>query len=109
MKEKQKNTKLSFKALWVFYLLIAFEIIYMISPLGIYYYSIYGKGLNYLNDNSTTAWLSSFFLPHIADTSALGLNIIKYIGGSFACIGMLLFIVGAIHVYYYKPKTCVNF
>lgn len=102
MKEKQKNTKLSFKALWVFYLLIAFEIIYMISPFGIYYYSVYGKGLNYLNDNSITTWLSSFFLPHIADTSALGLNVMKYIGGCFACIGLLSFFVGAIHVYYYR-------
>jgi hypothetical protein len=80
MTEKEPSKK-TFWAIWVFYLLIAFEIIYMISPFGIYYYSVYGRGLNFLNDHSSTAWLSSFFLPHIVKTSSLVLNTYKDVEG----------------------------
>lgn len=76
MIEKEPDKKTSW-AIWMFYLLIAFEIIYMISPFAIYYYSIYGKGLNFLSSNPVTAWMSSFFLPHIVETSSIILNIFK--------------------------------
>lgn len=99
---EKASSKKTFWALWVFYLLIAFEIIYMISPFGIYYYSVYGKGLNFLNDNSVTAWLSSFFLPHIAETSSFLLNIYKDIGWILAIVGFLAFCIGAAQIYYYK-------
>ena len=101
MYEKESSKK-TFWAIWMFYLLIAFEIIYMISPFGIYYYSVYGKGLNFLNDNSATAWLSSFFLPHIVETSSMILNIYKGIGWTLAIIGFLAFCIGAGQIYYYK-------
>lgn len=92
----------SFQAIWVFYLLIAFEIIYMISPFGIYYYSIYGKGLNFLSGNQFTAWMSSFFLPHIVETSSHVLNIFKDVGWVLAILGFLAFFIGAGQIYYYK-------
>lgn len=92
----------SFQAIWVFYLLIAFEIIYMISPFGIYYYSIYGKGLNFLSGNQFTAWMSSFFLPHIVETSSHVLNIFKDVGWVLAVLGFLAFFIGAGQIYYYK-------
>jgi len=101
MSEKEPSKK-TFWAIWVFYLLIAFEIIYMISPFGIYYYSVYGRGLNFLNDNSSTAWLSSFFLPHIVETSSLVLNTHKDVGWMLAIIGFLAFCIGAGQIYYYK-------
>ena len=44
-------------AVVLFYVLIGFEIIYMISPFGLYYYSVYGQGLDFLNEHAATAWL----------------------------------------------------
>ena len=57
-----KNTKKPYLAAWIFYLIIAFEIVYMISPFAIYYYSVYGPSLNVFHSNPYTAWLSGFFL-----------------------------------------------
>jgi len=98
-KEPRKKT---FWALWIFYLLIAFEIIYMISPFAIYYYSVYGKGLRFLNNNPATHWLTGFFLPHFAETSSGILNIYKDIGWTLAITGFFLFCIGAGQIYYYK-------
>lgn len=98
-KEPRKKT---FWAIWVFYLLIAFEIIYMISPFGLYYYSVYGKGLNFLNNNPATVWLAGFFLPHIAETSSLILNNYKDVGWTLAVIGFISFCIGAGQIYYNK-------
>jgi protein-S-isoprenylcysteine O-methyltransferase Ste14 len=99
---QKESIKKPFWAIWMFYLFIAFEIIYMISPFGIYYYSVYGKGLNFLNDHSITAWLSSFFLPHIVETSSMLLNLYKDIGWILAMIGFVGFLIGAGQIYYYK-------
>ena len=99
---KIKSGKKGFWGIWMFYFLIAFEIIYMITPFGIYYYSVYGKGLNLLNNNLATAWLSSFFLPHIVETSSFILNIYKDIGWTLTIIGFLTFCIGAGQIYYYK-------
>ena len=101
MIEKEPDKK-TFWAIWMFYLLIAFEIIYMISPFAIYYYSIYGKGLNFLSSNPVTAWMSSFFLPHIVETSLIILNIFKEVGWGLAILGFLAFFIGASQIYYYK-------
>ncbi len=40
--------KTSKPAARIFYLVIVFEIIYMVSPFRIYYYSTYGPSLNFL-------------------------------------------------------------
>lgn len=99
---EKKHDKKTFWTILMFYLLIGFEIIYMISPFGIYYYSIYGKGLNFLIDNSITSWLGSFFLPHIVETSSFILNIYKDIGWTLAVIGFLAFLAGAGQIYLNK-------
>lgn len=94
--------KKGFSAIWIFYFLIAFEIVYMISPFAIYYYSLYGKGLSFLNDTPVTSWLTAFFLPHFAKTSSFILNICKDIGWSLAITGFLAFCIGAGQIYYSK-------
>jgi len=99
---EKEPAKKSFWTIWMFYILIAFEIIYMISPFGIYYYSIYGKGLNFLGGYQVTAWISSFFLPHIVETSSLTLNIFKEVGWILAILGFMAFFIGAVQIYYYK-------
>ena len=52
-------TKRTFWTIAIFYLLIGFEFFYMASPFAIYFYSVYGPGLNSVNSNPTLAWLSS--------------------------------------------------
>ncbi len=99
---EQKPHKKSFWAIWIFYFLIAFEIIYMISPFAIYYYSVYGRGLNFLNNSPVTSWLTGFFLPHIAKTSFFVLNIYKDIGWALAIFGFSAFCFGACQIYYSK-------
>ncbi len=101
MTAKKSGTK-AFTAIWIFYVLIAFEIIYMISPFAIYYYSIYGKGLNFLNDRPITSWLTGFFLPHIAESSFPPFNVFKDIGWTLALAGFAAFCVAAAQIYYAK-------
>ncbi|NIO05442.1 MAG: DUF1295 domain-containing protein [Proteobacteria bacterium] len=87
----------------IFYLLIPLEFFYMASPFAIYFYSVYGPGLRFLNANPVMAWLSSFFLPHIVfETSSVWLNLRDVLGAALAIIGFLAFCVGAGQVYYYK-------
>jgi hypothetical protein len=54
-----------FLAAALFYLVITLEFIYMASPFATYFYSVYGPGLNFINDSSTLFWLSSMFLRSI--------------------------------------------
>jgi protein-S-isoprenylcysteine O-methyltransferase Ste14 len=68
-------TKRTFWAVAILYVLIAFEFFYMASPFAIYFYSVYGPGLSFINNTPALAWLSSVFLPHIVvETSSVLLN-----------------------------------
>ena len=90
---------------WLFYLVIVFEIIYMITPfLAFSYYSSYGPALNFLNTWSGTAWLTGFFLPHICETSSSFLNpkILYSIGAGMFFVGLFLFLLGAGQIYMAK-------
>jgi len=96
-------TRKTFWTVALFYILIAFEFFYMASPFATYFYSIYGPGLNFVNENPALAWLSSFFLPHIVvDTSSLLLSLLEPIGTGIALFGFSAFCIGAIQVYYCK-------
>ncbi len=48
------TTKRTFWALAIFYMLIAFEFFYMAGPFAIYFYSVYGPGLNFINNGLHT-------------------------------------------------------
>jgi protein-S-isoprenylcysteine O-methyltransferase Ste14 len=74
----------------------------MISPFAIYYYSVYGKGLDFLNTTPATSWLTAFFLPHFAKTSSFILNTYKDAGWTLAIGGFLAFCIGAGQIYYSK-------
>ena len=101
--QKNYTTKKAFWTVAIFYMLIAFEFFYMASPFAAYFYSVYGPGLNFMNDNMALAWLSSYFLPHIVvETSSLLLGLQEPVGIVVAILGFLAFCIGAIQVYYYK-------
>ena len=112
MKENitQNSTKIkkptAIKALWgtvVFYLLIAFEMVYMAGPFAIYFYGVYNPILKFFNSSPTLSFLNRFFLPHIArTTTSTFVNIHEYVGGFIAITGFIIFLVGAIQIYYSK-------
>ncbi len=87
---------------WLAYLLIGFEIVYMISPLALYYYSAYGPSLNFLHHWPQTAWLSQFFLPHYTESSSWILNTLHHVGWKIFYTGLILFLLGAGQIYYAK-------
>jgi len=106
IKNSFKEIKMAKKNLtvlaWVFYLVIVFEIIYMITPFALFYYSAYGPSLNFLNKLPVTAWLAGFFLPHFTKTSSAILNALNAAGKLLFLIGFFLFLVGAAQIYFAK-------
>ena len=83
-----------------FYLLIAFEFFYMVSPFAAYLYAAYGPGLGWLADSPLTSWLVSFFLPHIvAQTTSPLVDSAEIVGGVLFVVGVLGFIAGAAQIY----------
>ena len=101
--EKGSITKRTFWIVAVFYVLIAFEFLYMATPFAIYFYSVYGPGLNFINKYPALVWLSTVFLPHIVvETSSVLVNSHNIVGGVFFMIGFLGFCITAGQVYYYK-------
>ena len=87
---------------WLFYLIIGIEILYMMSPFAIYYYSTYGPSLNFLHNSRATSWLTSFFLPHYVETSSFILNSVPATGVVLMFVGFTFFFIGAGQVYFYK-------
>ncbi|MER3446678.1 MAG: hypothetical protein C4291_07440 [Candidatus Dadabacteria bacterium] len=89
-------------AAWFFYLVVVCEILFMISPFALYFYSVYGPTLNFFNRSSITAWLTQFFLPHISRTTSPMLNSIHWLSGLLILTGIVLFLAGAIPIYWAK-------
>ncbi|MNP01883.1 hypothetical protein D3C76_937110 [compost metagenome] len=94
---------MSFWGAWLFYFLIAFEFFYMASPFAVYFYSIYEPALQFFNQSPLLSWLISFFLPHaVRETTSALINLHTIVGAILTLVGFLGFILGAIHIYYYK-------
>ncbi|NIQ92918.1 MAG: hypothetical protein GWO11_00935, partial [Desulfuromonadales bacterium] len=47
------------------YVLIALEVLFMITPFALYFYGVYGPVLEFLSARPATAWMVEFFLPHM--------------------------------------------
>lgn len=82
-----------------FYLAIALEVIVMITPFTVYFYSLYAPVLNRLEANPWTAWLTGFFLPHISYTGYPLLTALAYLGPVLLGLGLAIFFVCAFQVY----------
>ena len=93
------NLKLARPAVWLFYIVICLEFLFMISPFALYFYASYGPILNLFHVSSVTAWLSGFFLPHFSTTSSPVINALKPVGFGISAFGLLSFVVGAIQIY----------
>ena len=83
-----------------FYILIAFEFLYMASPFAAYFYGVYGPGLDWLQGSGATSWLIQFFMPHLVEeTTSFAIDFhetvgsLLFVGGlaAFAATGKYLF------------------
>jgi protein-S-isoprenylcysteine O-methyltransferase Ste14 len=96
--------KILVPATWVFYLVIVCEILFMISPFALHFYSAYGPTLNFLDDSPYSDWLTRFFLPHFSETTSPFLNVLPKLGGFLIVAGILMFLAGAVPLYYAKLR-----
>jgi protein-S-isoprenylcysteine O-methyltransferase Ste14 len=78
------------------YFLITLEMIFMVTPFALYYYSAYAPFLSATSGIPALAWLPGFFLPH------LSIDIVPSIGGLILLVGLAGFLVGASQIYYAK-------
>lgn len=81
------------------YCLIGVEIIIMISPFAIYFYSVYGPILDFLAASPLTSWTTEFFLPHMVFPNDNFIQFISYFQ-VLLVIGLVLFLSAAIPLYY---------
>jgi protein-S-isoprenylcysteine O-methyltransferase Ste14 len=96
----QKNgQKLFLFGTIIAYCLIGIEIIIMISPFALYFYSVYGPILDFFSENPSISWTTEFFLPHMVfldDPLIIGLSYLQV----FLVIGLIMFFSAAIPLYY---------
>ncbi|PIS05222.1 MAG: hypothetical protein COT81_02310 [Candidatus Buchananbacteria bacterium CG10_big_fil_rev_8_21_14_0_10_42_9] len=79
------------------------EVIFMQSPFwGYYFYFIYSPIFNLFNRFPHLSWLNEFFVVHITTSKFLLLNLIKPAGEILALIGMALFAIHAVYLYWVK-------
>lgn len=89
-------------AFWIVYVVIVFEILFMISPFALHFYAAYGPMLNVLHEWPGTAWMTKFYLPHFTETTSPILNALHVIGMLLIISGLMIFFAGAIPVYWSK-------
>ncbi|MDH3329246.1 MAG: hypothetical protein OEM01_08440 [Desulfobulbaceae bacterium] len=92
------------------YCLIGVEIIIMISPFALYFYSVYAPILNFLSSSPLTSWTAEFFLPHMVflqDPIILGISYLQVL----LVIGLLFFFIAAVPLYWgrFTGKGVVTF
>ncbi|MGO9138268.1 MAG: methyltransferase family protein [Syntrophales bacterium] len=98
-KLKEKITKVTAFASIVVFVIVAFEIMIMISPFAFFFYSVFNPIFDWLGQFSATRWLTAFFLPHMILPPTFFLKTIRIAGSAFFIIGAVAFIVCALQVY----------
>lgn len=80
------------------YVLIALEVLFMITPFALYFYGVYGPVLDWLSSHAATAWTTEFFLPHMVFFDDSLLNGLAYLQALFVA-GLVLFLLAAVPLY----------
>jgi len=78
---------------------VAFEILIMISPFALLFYSFFNPVLLALNSSPLTRWLTAFFLPHMTVPHDRFLIILRILGSVLLIGGTTGFIVCAAQIY----------
>ena len=79
--------------------IVALEIVIMISPFALFFYSVFNPFLLALNQSPVTRWLTAFFLPHMVVPPNDFLRTIRILGSVFFIAGMAVFLICAAQVY----------
>ena len=83
-------------AAFLAYLAITLEMLFMVTPFALYYYSFYSPLLAGPSSLRVIAWLPAFFLPHLSTA------ILPSLGGFFLLLGLVGFFLSAFQLYYAK-------
>lgn len=110
MSEKPRGQRLVLLATSLAYVLIALEVLFMVTPFALYFYGVYGPVLELLESHRATAWTVDFFLPHMVFVDNALLNGLAYLQILFIA-GMVLFFLAAAPLYYgrWTGKGVVSF
>lgn len=91
-------------SVWLAYIIVVFEILYMISPFAFLYYSIYAVPLRLLQTSSLTSWLTTNILPHFTYQKSFFISILNMMSWPLITIGLVLFLVGFFQIYWAKLR-----
>jgi protein-S-isoprenylcysteine O-methyltransferase Ste14 len=81
------------------FLVMALEVMIMISPFAFFFYSVFSPVFNFLGQHAATRWATSFFLPHMILPPTLFLKVVRIAGSVFFLVGFFAFVVCALQVY----------
>jgi len=95
----KKTKKIFLFAPILLYFLIGIEIIIMISPFALYFYSVYAPILKFLNASPLLSWTTEFFLPHMIFPDDSFIIDISYLQICLV-VGLVLFLSAAIPLYW---------
>jgi hypothetical protein len=83
----------------VLFILVALEVMIMISPFAFFFYSVFSPLFNWLNQYAGTRWLTAFFLPHMILPPTLFLQAVRVLGSVLFVAGMAMFVACALQIY----------
>lgn len=83
----------------VLYLIIAFEVLIMISPFAGFFYTVFNPVLLKLAAHPSTRWLSAFYLPHMVLPQDWFLQSVRVMGSLLFVLGMAVFLLCAVQIY----------
>jgi protein-S-isoprenylcysteine O-methyltransferase Ste14 len=83
-------------AAFLAYLAITLEMLFMVTPFALYYYSFYSPLLSGPSSLRAIAWLPAFFLPHLST------EVVPSVGGLLFLLGLVGFFLSAFQLYYAK-------
>ena len=91
-------------SVWLAYIIVVFEILYMISPFAFLYYSIYAVPLKFFQISPLTSWLTTNILPHFTYQRSVFISILNMLSWPLITIGLILFLVGFFQIYWAKLR-----
>jgi protein-S-isoprenylcysteine O-methyltransferase Ste14 len=95
----ERFKKIAMRGGIIFFFIMAFEVMIMISPFALFFYSVFNPVLHWLESYPSTRWLTTFFLPHLILPPTLALKSIRILGSFLFVIGFTTFMVFAFQVY----------
>lgn len=78
---------------------VALEIVIMISPFALFFYSVFNPVLLALGATPATRWLTAFFLPHMVVPPDALLATLRVLGSILFVAGLVSFLICAVQVY----------